>query len=153
MSIALNPYIDLSGTGGLYSAGRWNSLGRAVVYTSGTRSLAMLERYIHERADNKPLDLVMLSIHIPDEMEIKHISSHKLAENWYFDSDLTQLHTQIIGDTWLGEQSSAVLKVPSTIVPQEYNYLINPMCKLSDQIIVVDQRPYQYDSRYSGLMK
>lgn len=150
--IAHASFADLSGNGGLHNKGRWHNKGRPIVYTSGSRSLSMLERYIHEDGRLPLPNLVMMSIHLPDETPIESISVHHLNNDWFSHDEPAQEQTRQLGDNWLIAQQTPVLKIPSSIVPQEFNYLINPFIAQRHSIKVIDLRKYQYEDRYHNLI-
>lgn len=118
---------DLSGKGGMFGSGRWHVKGFPIVYTAGSRSLAMLERYIHESNIHNDSQLVMLTIHIDDDVLCETIPIQDLPYKWSDpDSDCHSV-TQDIGTNWLSEQRTPILRVPSAIVHQETNILMNPI--------------------------
>ena len=113
-----------SGKGGLFAAGRWNSLGGLVVYTSESVSLAYLEKLAHLDANNPSGDLLFYEIEIPDDLiEIRLEAS--LPDGW--DMRPPGPASRTVGDRWLAERRSVALLVPSVIVAQERNALINPL--------------------------
>lgn len=150
--IAHQRFAKLDGIGGVYHNGRWHHAGQPIIYSAGSRSLSMLERYIHEEGAGTLPQLVMLSIFIPDETHVDNISVADLKHDWYSNDDTVQIYTRQIGDEWLSSQRTSVLKVPSAIVPQEYNYLINPLLIERDQIKIIDKRAYNYEQRYTQLI-
>jgi RES domain-containing protein len=103
----------------LYGA-RWNSEGVSVVYTAEHRSLAMLEVLVHLR---KPKDYELYSVKF-DESFVQELATDSLPPNW--DAEPPTIDTQGIGDNWVMSASSAVLSVPSAVVPEERNYILNP---------------------------
>jgi len=121
-------YLDttLQGVGAALTEGyRWNSLNTYLVYTAESRALATLEVSVHlDFLEDLPKDRFYVEIEIPDEIEIVVLPIEQLPENW--DSKPPILETQFIGDDFVSQKNAAVLKVPSAIVPPEYNYLINP---------------------------
>jgi RES domain-containing protein len=94
----------------------------------------------------------MMAIHIPDKLEMETITTHQLTESWFSYDDISQDVTRKLGEDWLLKQRTAVLKVPSAIVPQEFNYLINPMARDAADIKIIDIREYHYEDRYKGLL-
>jgi len=110
-----------SGEGGLYVAGRWTPKGHRAVYTSESLALASLEVFVHAETNNIPL--VAIRAQIPDPL-IAEIPAEQLPQNWQDTEAYPQL--QAIGDLWLQELAAPILKVPSAIVPVEYNYILNP---------------------------
>ena len=103
--------------------GRFNSPGRRVVYTSATKSLALLEVLVHIDVGRPLPRLVAFSFQVPDDL-IETLPGSKLARQWRSSEGMPA--TQRIGDEWLESGRSLALAVPSVIVPEEYNYLLNP---------------------------
>jgi RES domain-containing protein len=112
------------GKGGLFAAGRWNSLGGLVVYASESVSLAYLEKLAHLDASHPCGNLVLFEIEIPDDLiEVRLEAS--LPDGW--DMRPPGPASRTLGDRWLAEKRSVALIVPSVIVTQERNALINPL--------------------------
>ncbi len=119
-------YIDTAfdGMGAKYNGGRWNSLGVAVVYCSESLSLATLEVLVHLEDIETIVDLYS-SVPVEfDESLVEMLPNALLPVDW--DNPMISPNTQAYGNRWLTENRSAVLSVPSVIIPQERNYLINP---------------------------
>lgn len=114
----------LSGRDGLVTGGRWHPKGRRIVYTSGTLSLAALEILVHTDEDLLPFDLVHVEIQVPDTVKMEQIAARNLPSNWRNTPAPPTL--QRLGADWIDRRVSAVLIVPSAVVPQEHNYLLNP---------------------------
>ena len=138
----------LSGTGASMSKGyRWNSLNTKIVYTAESRALATLEVSVHlDLAEDLPEDRYYVEIEIPDDIVILEVEIQDLPDDW--NSKPPSLTTQAIGDDFVFENESAILKVPSSIVPQEYNYLINPDHPDSKKITDTDERAMIFDRRF-----
>jgi RES domain-containing protein len=111
-----------SGEGAKRYAGRWNKKGVPLIYTAGSQSLAMLEMLVQD----EPLraHYYVIPAEIPTGMKIDRISFEELPSDWRNRTALERLRT--IGTEWATQQSSAVLAVPSAVVPAEINYLLNP---------------------------
>lgn len=137
----------LKGIGAAKNDGyRWNSLNTFLVYTAESRSLATLEVSVHlDLTEDLPTDRFYVEIEIPDSIEILEISINQLPENW--DSKPPILETQFIGDDFVSSNSAAVLKVPSSIVPEEFNYLINPNHPDSNKIKIITYKNFRFDNR------
>jgi RES domain-containing protein len=136
------------GEGARRFGGRWNPPGTRVVYTSATLSLAALEYFVHVSVQTKPDDLLSVSIEIPQNLLIERIGESRLPKNWRIYPAVQQL--QAIGQKWLKNGKSVILAVPSAIIPQELNYLINPehpdfaKCKINKpQPFVLDPRMFK----------
>ena len=137
----------LSGGGASRMEGyRWNSVNTSVVYTSASRALATLEVSVHiDLSEDLPTDRFYVEIEIPDEINIVELNLNDLPENW--DSKPPILETQFIGDDFVALKSAAVLKVPSSIVPPEFNYLINPDHPDIVKIKVISVEALVFDGR------
>jgi RES domain-containing protein len=140
----------LSGRGAASSEGfRWNSLNTYLVYTAESRSLATLEIAVHlDLREDLPTDRYYVEIDIPDEIDILELPIDDLPENWHSKPPI--LETQYIGDDFVTEKSAAVLKVPSSIVPPEFNYLINPNHPDAARITVISTMKLSFDSRLTA---
>ena len=112
-----------TGEGARRYGGRWNSKGFAVVYASGSISLAILEILVHI-----PIYAVLEEyVYFPVEFDqgfVLSLDIDDLPDNWK--KDPAPLAVKQIGDLWIESQESVILKVPSTIIPTEKNFLINP---------------------------
>lgn len=111
-----------SGEGGLYAAGRWTPQGIRAVYTSESLALATLEVFVH--AESNKIPLVGIRATLADHSAMEEVKINDLPSHWQEDSAYPLL--QPIGEDWLRSKRSPILKVPSAIVPFEYNYILNP---------------------------
>jgi RES domain-containing protein len=112
-----------SGEGARLYGGRWNRKGVPMVYTAGSQSLAMLELLVQD----EPLRAryVMIPATLPGNLKIERITPDQLPADWRDLALRDQL--QAIGTEWAKRRSSAVLAVPSAVIPSETNYLLNPL--------------------------
>lgn len=135
---------DLSGRGAEIAGGRWNSKGTPIVYTGNSRALCMVEIAVHTPLGNIPKDYVLVTINIPNS-GIRHLDESRLSEDWrvYPHPDPTQL----LGDKFVKDDRHLVLRVPSVIIPGEYNYLINPHHKDFKKVRLVKSEPFVFDER------
>ena len=126
----------LSGKGAAMCSGnRWNGLHTKMVYTSQSRSLAVLEILAHISAmDILPGDRLLVEIFIPDHLRMEELMPKKLPENWNLFPPGEQ--TQILGDDFVRQGKAALCKVQSSLLNGEFNYLINPLHPESSQIHV-----------------
>ncbi|MCH7524875.1 MAG: RES family NAD+ phosphorylase [Bacteroidetes bacterium] len=126
---------------------RWNSLNTFLVYTAESRALAILEISVHlDLHEDLPTDRFYVEIDIPDDIEILILDNNDLPKNWNVKPP--GLETQYIGDDFVKANDAAVLKVPSSIVASEFNYLINPQHPNSSRIKVVSTQRLQFDRRF-----
>jgi RES domain-containing protein len=112
-----------TGEGARLYGGRWNSPGTSVVYTAETRALSILEVLAGIRSV-KPLPAYVLIPATFDDSLVKGVQSEEQPTGWRRSPPHPE--TQGIGDHWVDQQPSAILRVPSAIVPEEFNYLLNP---------------------------
>ena len=133
---------DLSGYGASLSNNRWNSKGVFMLYTSQHISLSLLEVLVHvpyEILITIKLSLLTLEI---DESKISDID--QLPKNWHNSDELIRKR----GDNWIAIKKSVGLKVPSIIVPEEKNIILNPKhLEFSKSVKVVDLKPFEADRR------
>lgn len=136
-----------SGEGSRLYGGRWNSKGTAVVYAAATRSLAMLEILVHIRNTQQTVPPVpfMLFPASFDERLIEELPPSSLPSDW--DLEPPTDSTKFIGDAWVSAASSPVLSVPSVLVPEERNYILNPGHNLFAQIQFGSPAPCKFDPR------
>ncbi len=148
-SIEREKYLEstLEGIGASKSRGfRWNSLYTRMVYTAASRALAMLEVAVHlDLNEDLPSDRFFVEIDIPESVKIIQISSHNLPRDWNEKPPSTS--TQLIGDDFVKQGSAAILKIPSAIIPQEFNYLINPLHPDAKKITITETTPFKFDDR------
>ncbi|MES2417027.1 MAG: RES family NAD+ phosphorylase [Bacteroidota bacterium] len=133
---------------GLHASGRavrWNYNDVKMIYTSGSQSLSCLENIVHRSKLGLSANFSVLSIAIADDIPISKIELNELPKNW---SAFENMYlTQHIGNKWIEECATAVLSVPSSIVYEEYNYLINPNHPDFSRIKLVKTEPFLFDER------
>lgn len=126
-------------------AARWNPNDTEMVYTAGSRSLACLENVVHRNQLGLNNSFQVMTIEIPDDLAILTIGLKKLPEDW---ADFSNMNlTQDIGQDWIKNAKSAILKVPSSIIPAEHNYLINPHHPDFKLIKLLQSEPFVFDQR------
>jgi RES domain-containing protein len=140
-------HAKLDGEGARLAGGRWNSRGRAAVYASSRLSLAALELLVHTDVPLVPPDLVAFEIDVPDTLEVETVEVAELPKDWRLPGHPS---CRAIGDTWLAEERTAALRVPSAVVPEEWNYIINPAHRAAKAVQVVGRRKFAFDSRLLG---
>jgi RES domain-containing protein len=135
---------DLSGDGARKAGGRWNSPGRPLLHASTSISLAVLETVV--RLDGMPSNRYLVEITIPDAVFAR---GHELDPVAHVGWDaIPESKTSIdAGDQWLDSESSALLFVPSVVVPEERNVLINPLHADASRIRARKVRKFTYDPR------
>lgn len=135
---------DMTGAGAAHSGGRWNSKGQHVLYTSTSIALAALETIVH--LDGVPLNRILVRIEVPDAIAT---SAQHLDPSAHVGWDaLPQSLTSVsAGDAWLKSNDSVLLFVPSIVVPDESNVLINPLHADAASLVCTKVRRFVYDPR------
>jgi RES domain-containing protein len=134
---------DISGTGAKMMGGRWNSRGTPILYTSQHISLAVLEMLVNTQFKNYAIPLDMIDIQVPENIIPTEISTKKLKKEWIKDFE----YTRFIGDEFIKDKQSLILKVPSAVVTEEYNFLINPLHADFKRVKIADIRTFNTDQR------
>ena len=135
----------LDGEGARLYGGRWNLPGTALAYTAGTLALAALEVLVHVDHDLAPHDLVSIPIEIPSGIRIEEIALTQLPPNWRKNPAPERL--QALGSGWADRATSALLRVPSAVIPEEHNYLVNPLHPGSRQLKIGRPQSFTFDTR------
>ncbi len=145
--ISKRKYADtaFSGEGARRVGGRWNSRGQGMVYTSGTLSLAALEVFVHMEIEDVATMLAYIRVDVPTEVKIEYLEVAQLPPDWRNIPAPTVLAT--MGDNWFLLGSTAILAVPSVVIPIEYNYLINPSHPDLVKLMVQPPQPFELDPR------
>jgi RES domain-containing protein len=140
---------DLSGAGAKATGGRWNAQGFAVVYASESRALACLETVVHLNAGGLPLNRYLVAITISDDLwtAAQIETADSLPVGW--DAEPAGRASVGFGTEWLRSGKSALLIVPSVIVAEETNILVNPSHPGRAGIAAAKVRRWLYDSRLS----
>jgi len=144
---AIYPADDLSGDGAKATGGRWNAKGQAVVYASTTRALACLETVVHLAAGGLPLNRYLVEIIIPTAVwkAAPRETVGSLPVGW--DAEPASMTSVGFGGAWIAGMGSAVLVVPSVVVPEEFNVLINPGHAGAAGVVCRKVRKWVYDGR------
>ncbi|MBC7508907.1 MAG: RES family NAD+ phosphorylase [Ferruginibacter sp.] len=125
---------------------RWNSKGNFMIYSAGSRALACLENIVHRSGEMSGKIYKVMLIAIPASLQIQEIKKVSLHKDW---KSLTNYSfCQQIGNHWLKEGISAIVKVPSVIIDEEFNYLINPQHNQFKKIKLVDVEQFSFDARF-----
>lgn len=133
------------GAGARRYGGRWNRPGISIIYTSGSLSLAALEYFVHVDPDIAPEHLIAISADIPRNVAIESKKIADLPEGWrrYPAPEASQN----IGIAWVKKGAALVLAVPSVLIPEEFNYLINPAHRDFRRIRINKPIPFHFDPR------
>jgi RES domain-containing protein len=144
--IVRKEHISLDGMGGLYGSGRWHKKGNLVIYTSEHASLAAWEKIVHvTNFTNLPNNLLLVKIEIPDNPEIQTVPETVLVKgsnSFPFASETVEF-----GTTFLRKIEYLALKVPSAIIPEEFNIILNPLHPGIKDCNVISTIPFVFDKR------
>lgn len=136
---------DMTGTGAKISGGRWNSPGTPMVYASVNIALAALETLTYIRSSALPFNRYLISIEIPDDIWNQRLVVDPLPGGW--DAIPSGITSKKFGDKWITDRHSPLLVVPSVIIPDEQNVLINPAHPDVGKIIATTIKRWTYDLR------
>ena len=141
----ISNHLSLAGDGALRTPGRWHTRGRRVVYCAESPAAALLEILVHFEIDiqDLPVRYRLLKIEVPDDMEVERVSVDDLPKDW---PERTEA-TRALGDGWLTKGSAALLSVPSAIVPETFNVLLNPAHQHAKRVVVVQTGEHAIDPR------
>lgn len=142
----ISNYASLDGSGGLVVAGRWHSKGRPVLYCAQNPSTALLETLVHLEIDteDRPENFQVLRIEGPDKLSRETINPRNLPPGWPSDS----IATQFIGDEWLLSRRSLLLEVPSALVPETWNVIVNPLHREINKLRITRVYEHPFDTRF-----
>lgn len=143
--IAREAHAALDGEGARLYGARWTPRGTPAVYASSHLSLAALEYLVHIDAEDAPDDLIALHIGVPDDVTELACSPSSLPADWR--QTPPPLECQEIGGEWAGRGEALLLRVPSVLVPEESNVLVNPLHPDAVGVRVVGSRSFSYDIR------
>ncbi|HME31494.1 MAG TPA: RES family NAD+ phosphorylase [Terriglobales bacterium] len=134
---------DLSGAGGLRAPGRWHERGSRVVYLADTPAGALLEACVHTSAGDVPPNYTLLAVFVAEDVSTETVDTNTLPSDW---ADGLE-GTREIGSAWLRSQRSALLRVPSALVPATFNYLLNPLHSDAARLRIESVYEYPFDPR------
>ena len=138
----ISRHLDLNGIGGLRASGRWHNAGVPIVYLAENPASALLEVCVHTAVNDIPPNFTLLEIHGPDSVPA-FAEPKKLPDDWQ--TNLTS--TRQIGTAFLRHGKSALLRVPSAIVPHTSNFLFNPLHPDAPKFRVASVASYPFDIR------
>jgi RES domain-containing protein len=139
-----------SGEGARLRGGRWNSKGTIMVYTAGSIALASIEMVVNLPGPKLLEEYVRIPVNIPPDL-ILDLPLGELPNDW--NSRPAAPSIKAIGDRWIKQGKSAVLKVPSVVIPEEYNYLLSPNHPDFAKISVGSPINYRFDPRLANREK
>ena len=141
----ISRHSTLDGHGGRLASARWHTRGRPVVYLAETPAGALLEVLVHLELtpDSLPSRYGLLKAEAPNEISVRTLGPADLSGGWVGDVILTRT----IGDEWLASRSTVLLRVPSAIVPETFNVLLNPEHLDAGRVQVQWHEQYPWDAR------
>lgn len=143
----ISNYADLSGLGGLRFPARWHNRGRPIIYTAEHPAGALTEFLVHIDHEDMPDNFRILTIDVPDAILPDTVPADLLRPGWTADTRLTRE----LGDAWLRRGASLLLRVPSVLVPEAFNMLINPAHPDAAGLRIVSTAKVPLDGRLSRI--
>jgi len=142
---------SLVGDGGLYASGRWHTKGRRVVYLADHPASALLEIMAHLEVDAEdlPTHYQLLGVEVPEDVATTTVEESELPPDWRAQHALTRAR----GDGWIADGASALLRVPSAIVPACANFLLNPANSDAARIRITLAERAAFDPRLIAFVK
>jgi len=144
----ISNYRSLSGEGGLHFSARWHTAGRPIVYFAESPAGALVEALVHLELDESdwPRSYQLMQVEYPEKLQMENLDP-AAARNWR----TTVAVTRRLGDAWLRAGHSALARVPSAILPETWNVLLNPLHEQAVQVRVVKVTRAEYDPRLLGV--
>lgn len=143
--IALPEFIeDLSGTGAKLYGGRWNEQGTAVVYFASSRAMAIMELLVHLSGDDLDRDYSLAVFEVPDD-SLEQVVIKDLPSNWK--SYEAEPFLKAVGHQFITDGNKLILKVPSVLVEEESNVLMNPSHRDANKVKLISKRVFKFDRR------
>ena len=141
----ISNHLSLTGDGALRASGRWHTRGKRIVYCAQTPAAALLETLVHFEIEVRdlPVRYRLLRIEAPENAAVEHVPLDQLPIDWVARSDVTRA----IGDEWLSKNRSPLLLVPSAVVPETLNVLLNPIQPDADRIVIAQVSDHVIDPR------
>ena len=137
-------YAAFDSSGGLDKSGRWHERGYRVVYASGSEALATLEVLVHLSLLTQIPEYVCVKARIPEDLVVDVRDFGLLPADW---ASTEQTQARALGTRWIVSGASAVLCVPSAVIPREPNYMLNPEHPDFQRIAVDAPLPFEFDVR------
>ena len=134
---------DISGTGTKLAGGRWNSRGIPILYLSEHISLSVLEMLVNNQFKDFAIPLSLLTVSLPEKTDIAEVKNIKLKDDWQEDFN----YTRFMGNEFIKAGNSLILKVPSAVIIEEYNFLVNPMHEDFKKVKILKVKSFRTDKR------
>jgi RES domain-containing protein len=141
----ISNYPSLSGEGGLHYSARWHTAGQPIVYLAESPAGALVEVLVHLELDERdwPRSYNLIQVDAPDKLKIETLDPSG-ARNWKTNLAVTRQ----LGDAWLRSGRTALARVPSVILPDTWNVLLNPRHPAAAQVRIVRTVKADYDLRF-----
>ena len=141
----ISNHSTLEGRGGLHASARWHTEGRPIVYFAESPAGALVEHLVHLELNpaSLPKFYRLLKAEAPDGLFVAHVSVADLPSNW----TTHPITTRTNGDEWLASKTSLLLRVPSAILPETFNILMNPEHMDSSRVKVLWHAEHPWDAR------
>lgn len=137
----------MNGEGARLNGGRYNSRGTAVAYVAGSISLALLEILVHVEREELLPAYVLCRVEFEESL-VERYDTELLPSTW--SASPPPFEVQAIGDAWVRESRSAVLELPSAVIPSESHYLVNPAHPDFSSLRLHEPEPFELDERLGG---
>lgn len=139
----ISRHLDLNGKGGLYSPGRWHHRGVPIVYLAESPAGALIEACVHTSANDVPPSYTLLALQVEESISREALDPKTLPPDW-----IEHLKdTRDIGSAWLESLRTALLRVPSALVPATFNVVLNPLHADAAKIKTDARYDYPFDPR------
>ena len=141
----ISNHADPLGTGGLWASGRWHTSGRPVVYLAESAASALLEVLVLLELDEEsmPSSYQLLKVEAADDLPREEIDASSLPPEWRDDESVTQA----LGDAWLKRGDPPLLRFPSAIAPDTWNWMLNPRNPRAREVTILRAQKHLFDSR------
>jgi RES domain-containing protein len=144
----ISDFADLSGEGGLIASARWHTRGHRIVYLADHPASALLEMIVNQNLGRSdlPAEYHLLAVELPDDVHFTAIGEDDLAADWRRNREATRA----LGNRWLDLGETALLRVPSAIVPHAFNWLLNPVNSDAGLATIAEIIRADFDARLFG---
>jgi RES domain-containing protein len=136
---------SFSGEGAFVCGGRWSPRGVRAVYAAQSLALAALEKFVHLQGAAGAMGFVSFRIDVPESVKVRHLDPAHLPRDWR--GVPAPASTQAVGAAWARKGDSAILRVPSVLIPSEYDYLLNPLHADFKSLRISAPEPFHFDQR------
>jgi RES domain-containing protein len=136
--------LDRLCAGSALYGGRWNPVGLPALYCGASIAICALEKFVHVGSAPLP-PLVLVAVDIPDQSKIFSPTASKLPSGW--DELPTSVSAQTLGREWLERGDALAMRVPSAVLPEESNVILNPRHPDFQHVKLTIVRPFSFDQR------